>query len=95
MSALRLKSGARDMELAPTPRRGSNPLPGIPRMAKPFAGTQPHLRNFKCLRHGWRQRVRDGNEKSSTLLDAAFKSLERATGLEPATSTLARWRSTR
>ena len=77
-------------------RRGSNSLPGIPRMAEPFAGALPpplDLTRFAPV------------EAASSILPAAFQKekppkgwfffLERATRLELATSTLARSRSTR
>ena len=77
-------------------RRGSNSLPGIPRMAEPFAGALPSpldLTRFALV------------EAASSTLPAAFQKekppkgwfffLERATRLELATSTLARSRSTR
>ncbi len=77
-------------------RRGSNSLPGIPRMAEPFAGALPSpldLTRFALV------------EAASSILPAAFQKekppkgwfffLERATRLELATSTLARSRSTR
>ena len=77
-------------------RRGSNSLPGIPRMAEPFAGALPlplDLTRFALV------------EAVSSTLPAAFQKekppkgwfffLERATRLELATSTLARSRSTR
>ena len=77
-------------------RRGSNSLPGIPRMAEPFAGALPlplDLTRFALV------------EAASPILPATFQKekppkgwfffLERATRLELATSTLARSRSTR
>ena len=77
-------------------RRGSNSLPGIPRMAEPFAGALPSpLDLTRCAQV----------EAASSTLPAAFQKekppkgwfffLERATRLELATSTLARSRSTR
>ena len=77
-------------------RRGSNSLPGIPRMAEPFAGALPSpLDLTRCAQV----------EAASSILPAAFQKekppkgwfffLERATRLELATSTLARSRSTR
>ena len=80
-------------------QRGSNSLTAIPRMARRHS-QDPWLTSDQIAppARGWRQRVRRDSSSSQkekdTLSDVLFL-LERATRLELATSTLARWRSTR
>ena len=61
----------------------------------PFAGPLPHLRSDRAFGAGWRQRVRLLCKKQDIRNWMSCYTLERATRLELATSTLARWRSTR
>ena len=76
--------------------RGSNSLPGIPRIT---CGNSQE----PCLTSDWMRAPRTGggsafsssNEKTGHPNWMSCFSLERATRLELATSTLARWRSTR
>ena len=79
--------------------RGLNSLPGIPRTAwRRFAGTLRSPQIEMRFAHGWRQRVRETGlhcKKNNTTTMSWCYFLERATRLELATSTLARWRSTR
>ena len=74
-------------------------LPGIPRTAwRRFAGTLRSPQIKMRFAHGWRQRVRETGlhcKKNNTTTMSWCYFLERATRLELATSTLARWRSTR
>ena len=61
----------------------------------PFAGPLPRLRSDRAFGAGWRQRVRLLCKKQDIRNWMSCFTLERATRLELATSTLARWRSTR
>ena len=76
-------------------RRGSNSLPGIPRMAMAIRGSPASPRMISRAARRSRQRVLGVvcKKESTIFSDGAF--LERATRLELATSTLARSRSTR
>ena len=78
-------------------RRGSNSLPGIPRMAVAIRRS-PASPQIKRASHRSRQRVLrccGTFQKESPILSDGGFFLERATRLELATSTLARSRSTR
>ena len=85
---------AKDAKLVVTPRlelASRHPTNGL----RPFAGTLPLLRHLMCaLRTGGGSEFGGCRKRKRTSdLDVLF--MERATRLELATSTLARWRSTR
>ena len=61
----------------------------------PFAGTLPHLLIESRLRRGVEAASSPSNEKTGRPTLGVLFQMERATRLELATSTLARWRSTR
>ena len=67
---------------------------GIPQTASPFAGTLPHL-SFYALRAGGGSAFSPSTQKRGHPDRMSSCYMERATRLELATSTLARWRSTR
>ena len=89
------KAPSSQMVLFWSGRRGSNSLPGIPRMAMAIRGSPASPRMISRAARRSRQRVLGAvcKKESTIFSDGAF--LERATRLELATSTLARSRSTR